>query len=138
MNWDWWGAEDPHGPRQRASWDKRKGIFLLPMPNSWFMIHGIIGVRAIVKSRVGFRDHENLDQVEKEDWIPALNPRYVAFRLIDREWWVRKSVTLVREDKIPPDRDLVTLPFIVSCDLDGLRRIERATGIDFTGRRGAP
>ena len=80
---------------------------------------------------------ETLDQVEKEGWIPALNPRYLAFRLIDRDRGVRKSVILVREDKTPPDRDLVTLPFIVRRDLDVVHRHTRAAGIDFTGRRRA-
>jgi hypothetical protein len=80
---------------------------------------------------------ETLDQVEKEGWIPALNPRYVAFRLIDRDRGVRKSVILVREDQIPPGRDLGTLPLIVRCDLDVVHRLTRAAGIDFTGRRRA-
>jgi hypothetical protein len=80
---------------------------------------------------------EALDQVEKEGWIQALNPRYVAFRLIDRERGVRKSVILVREDRVPSGRDLGTLPLIVPCDLDVVHRLTRAAGIDFTGRRRA-
>jgi hypothetical protein len=80
---------------------------------------------------------EALDQVEKEGWIPALDPRYVAFRLIDRDRGVRKSVILVRQNEIPPDRDLVAMPFLVRCGLDVVHRLTRAAGIDFTGRRRA-
>jgi hypothetical protein len=80
---------------------------------------------------------ETLDQVEKEGWLPALNPRYVAFRLIDRDSTVRKSVILVREDHTPSGRDLGTLPLIVRCDLDVVHRLTRAAGVDLSGRRRA-
>ena len=76
-----------------------------------------------------------LDQVERQGWIQALDPRYLAFRLIDRGTCVRKSVMLIREGQVPSDRDLFALPFMVRCDNDVIRLHTRTAGITFTGGR---
>ena len=91
-------------------------------------------VAVCVESEVFFE--ETLDQVERQGWIQALDPRYLAFRLIDRGTCVRKSVMLIRNDQVPSDRDLFALPFMVRCDNDVIRLHTRAAGITFTsGRR---
>jgi hypothetical protein len=90
-------------------------------------------IAVCVESEVFFED--TLDQVEGQGWIQSLDPRYVAFRLIDRGTSVRKSVILVREDQVPSDRDLFALPFMVRCDNDVMRLRTRAAGITFTGGR---
>ena len=52
-------------------------------------------VAVCVESEVFFED--TLDQVERQGWIQAIDPRYLGFRLIDRGTCVRKSVMLIRE-----------------------------------------
>jgi hypothetical protein len=90
-------------------------------------------IAVCVESEVFFED--TLDRVETQGWIQSLDPRYVAFRLIDRGTSVRKSVILVREDQVPSDRELFSLPFMVRCDNDAMRLRSRAAGITFTGGR---
>ncbi|MFC1661464.1 hypothetical protein ACFL3S_08455 [Gemmatimonadota bacterium] len=88
-------------------------------------------VAVCAECEVFFED--TLDQVEQEDWIQTLDPRYVAFRLIDRGTGVRKSIVLIREDQVLSDRDLYALPQMVRCDNDVVHLRARAAGITFTG-----
>ena len=90
-------------------------------------------IAVCVECEVFFED--TLNQVEQQGWIQALNPRYLAFRLIDRSRGVRKSLILIREGQVPSDRDLFALPFMVRCDNDVMHLRTRTAGITFTGGR---
>ena len=88
-------------------------------------------IAVCAESEVFFED--TLDQVEQGGWIQALNPRYLAFRLIDRDRGVRKSVILIREDEVPPDRYFYALPFMVRCENHVLHLHTKAAGITCRG-----
>ena len=78
---------------------------------------------------------DTLGQVEKEGWIQTFDPRYVAFRLTDRNTGVRESLMLIREAQLPPDRDLFALPQMVRSARAVVHLRTRAAGITFAGGR---
>jgi len=79
---------------------------------------------------------DELDLLAQKGWIQKCDPRYLAFRLVDRNTGVRESLVLIREDVVPPEGALNATPYPAPCAIEDVQLRARAAGATLTASAG--